>query len=96
MREAVEAVRRDLSDLVDIESDWTGLRACVAGLGIAGFAAADALLQAGAEVLVLDSGDAERQRERGQLPVSLRQPTSSRRPLIGEFRSGVNWNSPGG
>lgn len=60
-------LRRDLSTLRDAESDWSGLRACVAGLGIAGFAAADALLQAGADVLVIDSGDTERQRERGQI-----------------------------
>ena len=67
MRDAAMTRRRDLSELVDVESDWTGLRVCVAGLGIAGFAAADALLQVDADVLVLDSGDAERQRERGQI-----------------------------
>lgn len=59
--------RRDLSTLIDAESDWSGLRVCVAGLGIAGFAAADALLDAGAQVLVIDSGDSERQRERAQI-----------------------------
>jgi UDP-N-acetylmuramoylalanine--D-glutamate ligase len=59
--------RRELRDLVHAQSDWRGLRACVAGLGIAGFAAADALLDVGAEVLVIDSGDSERQRERGQI-----------------------------
>lgn len=59
--------RRDLTTLVDADSDWAGLRACVAGLGIAGFAAADALLQAGAQVLVIDSADSERQRERAQI-----------------------------
>ena len=59
--------RRDLSNLRDAESDWRGLRVCVAGLGIAGFAAADAFLSVGAEVLVIDSADRDRQRERGQI-----------------------------
>ncbi len=36
------------------EADWAGLRVLVAGLGVSGFAAADALLERGAEVLVVD------------------------------------------
>ncbi|MEO6821703.1 MAG: Mur ligase family protein, partial [Candidatus Nanopelagicales bacterium] len=46
-------------------SDWSALHVVVAGLGIAGFAAADALASVGADVLVVDRNDAERQRERG-------------------------------
>ena len=57
-------MRRDLASLTSPESDWSGVRADVAGIGIAGFAAADALLAVGADVVVLDSGDGERQRER--------------------------------
>lgn len=45
-------------------SDWAALHVVVAGLGIAGFAAADALATVGAQVLVVDRTDAERQRER--------------------------------
>lgn len=37
------------------EADWSGLRVLVAGLGISGFAAADALLEQGAHVIVVDS-----------------------------------------
>ena len=40
------------------------VRAVVAGIGIAGFAAADALLDVGADVTVMDSGNGDRQRER--------------------------------
>ncbi|GIL34074.1 UDP-N-acetylmuramoyl-L-alanine--D-glutamate ligase [Phycicoccus sp. DTK01] len=36
------------------EADWAGLRVLVAGLGVSGFAAADALLERGAQVLVVD------------------------------------------
>jgi UDP-N-acetylmuramoylalanine--D-glutamate ligase len=45
-------------------SDWTTWRVTVAGIGIAGFAAADALLQLGASVTVVDASDGDRQRER--------------------------------
>ena len=57
-------MRRDLAPLTSAEADWSGLRATVAGIGIAGFAAADALLSVGAEVTVIDSGRGERQAER--------------------------------
>ncbi len=60
-------LRRDLAPLVSSESDWAGLRVCVAGIGIAGFAAADALLSVGADVTVIDSGDGEKQRERATI-----------------------------
>lgn len=39
----------------------------VAGIGIAGFAAADALMQLGARVTIVDSTDDDRQRERAQI-----------------------------
>ncbi len=60
-------MRRDLSPLTSAEADWSGLRATVAGIGIAGFAAADALLSVGAEVTVIDSGRGERQAERADV-----------------------------
>ena len=37
-----------LADLTDRDADWAGLRVLVAGLGVSGFAAADALLERGA------------------------------------------------
>ena len=39
------------------EASWAGLRVVVAGLGVSGFAAADALLEQGADVLVVDAGE---------------------------------------
>ncbi|WP_238154516.1 UDP-N-acetylmuramoyl-L-alanine--D-glutamate ligase [Ornithinimicrobium sufpigmenti] len=47
---------RPLDTLTHRDADWTGLRALVTGLGVTGFAAADALLQHGATVTVLDAG----------------------------------------
>ena len=58
---------RDLSALTSSASDWSGLRATVAGIGSAGFAAADALLDLGAQVTVIDSGDGDKQRERATI-----------------------------
>lgn len=45
-------------------SPWDQLRVVVGGIGVSGFAAADALIQLGAQVTVLDDrgGDAERER----------------------------------
>ncbi|WP_035913913.1 UDP-N-acetylmuramoyl-L-alanine--D-glutamate ligase [Knoellia sinensis] len=43
-----------LDSLTHREADWTGLRVLVAGLGVSGFAAADALLDRGAHVIVVD------------------------------------------
>ena len=58
---------RDLTALTSSACDWSGLRATVAGIGVAGFAAADALLDLGAQVTVIDAGDGEKQRERGTI-----------------------------
>lgn len=46
------------------DSDWAGVHAAVAGIGVAGFAAADALLSLGARVTVVDDGEGEAQQER--------------------------------
>jgi len=50
-----------------LTSRWSGLRTLVTGIGVSGFAAADALLEVGAEVTVVDSATGESQREKGQL-----------------------------
>ncbi len=44
-------------------SDWTKVNACVVGLGVAGFAAADALIEMGAKVSIIDQGSGEIQQE---------------------------------
>ena len=46
-----------VAGLTSRESDWAGLRTVVAGLGVSGFAAADALLERGAQVIVVDTGN---------------------------------------
>lgn len=48
-------------------SDWTDCNVTVAGIGDAGYAAADALMQLGAVVTVIDSVQGERQSERGRI-----------------------------
>jgi UDP-N-acetylmuramoylalanine--D-glutamate ligase len=60
-------LRRALDSLTSAAADWEGLRATVAGVGVAGFAAADALLDLGARVLVIDGADGDRQRERAAI-----------------------------
>ena len=60
-------MRRSLSSLTSSAADWDGLRATVAGIGVAGFAAADALLDLGARVTVIDAGDGDKQRERAAI-----------------------------
>jgi UDP-N-acetylmuramoylalanine--D-glutamate ligase len=52
-------------------SDWSQWQVTVAGIGIAGFSCADALMQLGATVIVIDSGDGEKQRERAEILTTL-------------------------
>lgn len=47
-----------LAELNHRDAGWQGLRVIVTGLGVSGFAAADALLERGAVVTVLDGGSA--------------------------------------
>lgn len=49
------------------EGDWRAVHACVAGIGIAGFAAADALVALGARVTAIDAGSGPRQQERADV-----------------------------
>jgi len=48
-------------------SDWSSIRVCVVGLGVAGFAAADAIIHLGGNVVVVDAHEGERQRERATI-----------------------------
>ncbi|USQ77456.1 UDP-N-acetylmuramoyl-L-alanine--D-glutamate ligase [Ornithinimicrobium cryptoxanthini] len=57
-----------LAGLTHRDADWAGLRVVVTGLGISGFAATDALLERGAQVIVVDGGTgASAQDERARL-----------------------------
>lgn len=57
-----------LAQLTHRDADWSGLRVLVTGLGVSGFAAADALLERGAAVTVLDGGSGRPiQAERGKV-----------------------------
>ncbi|MFM7147319.1 MAG: Mur ligase family protein, partial [Actinomycetales bacterium] len=47
--------------------DWAGVQCTVAGIGVAGFAVAEALLERGASVCVVDSSDGDSQRERAEV-----------------------------
>ena len=49
------------------DSDWSKYHVVVAGIGIAGYACADALMQLGARVTVVDSGDGPIQQERAEI-----------------------------
>jgi UDP-N-acetylmuramoylalanine--D-glutamate ligase len=46
-----------LDGLTNAAADWSGLRVVVAGLGVSGFAAADALHERGARVVAVDGAD---------------------------------------
>ncbi|GLY18577.1 UDP-N-acetylmuramoyl-L-alanine--D-glutamate ligase [Kineosporia rhizophila] len=48
-----------------LDNEWDGLRVVVAGIGISGFACADALLERGAQVVIVDVDDTGNRRERG-------------------------------
>lgn len=48
-----------LEKLVSWDSDWSGLRVVVTGIGVSGFAAADTLIELGARVVVVDAAETE-------------------------------------
>jgi len=49
------------------DAPWTEVSACVAGIGVSGFAAADTLCQLGARVTVIDRTDGDAERRKGKL-----------------------------
>ena len=51
----------------DRVADWSAVHVVVAGVGVAGFAAADHLVHLGARVTVIDAADGVRQRERADV-----------------------------
>jgi len=54
-------------DELNRTSDWSQIRVCVVGLGVAGFAAADALINLNADVIVIDGESGESQKERATI-----------------------------
>jgi UDP-N-acetylmuramoylalanine--D-glutamate ligase len=62
-----QAVTRTDVSSFSRSSDWSTVHAVVAGIGVAGFAAADHLVHLGARVTVIDAADGERQRERAEI-----------------------------
>ena len=56
-----------LDHLTDRDADWSGLSVVVAGLAVSGFAAADALLQRGARVVVVDGRDGPDEQEKREI-----------------------------
>jgi UDP-N-acetylmuramoylalanine--D-glutamate ligase len=58
---------RRLDALTHADAEWAGLRVVVAGIGVSGFAAADALLERGAQVVVVDSSIRGSAAERGAI-----------------------------
>jgi UDP-N-acetylmuramoylalanine--D-glutamate ligase len=67
MGSAVKTMTSLNLDELSRTSDWSQVRVCVVGLGVAGFAAADALINLGAKVIVLDADSGERQKERATI-----------------------------
>lgn len=61
------SARPDWIASADRFSPWPQARVLVAGLGASGFAAADALLEMGARVVVLDDSDSELTTDRGRI-----------------------------
>lgn len=58
-RSSIDILRRD--------SEWSGLHALVVGLGVAGFAAADALIHLGATVTIIDKAESMEGNERATI-----------------------------
>lgn len=57
---AAVTVSPRLQELVSWDSDWTGLRVAVTGIGVSGFAAADTLIELGARVVVVDAATSDK------------------------------------
>jgi UDP-N-acetylmuramoylalanine--D-glutamate ligase len=62
---------RNLDELTSRDADWSSLRVGVLGLGVAGFAAADALMQLGSQVSIVDSSSNDAVSERANILGSL-------------------------
>lgn len=56
------SIAERLADLTSWDSDWSGLRVVVTGIGVSGFAIADTLAELGADIVVVDGADTEENR----------------------------------
>jgi UDP-N-acetylmuramoylalanine--D-glutamate ligase len=56
---AAVTISSRLQNLVSWDSDWSGLRVVVTGIGVSGFAAADTLIELGARVVVVDAATSD-------------------------------------
>ncbi|WP_129360957.1 MULTISPECIES: UDP-N-acetylmuramoyl-L-alanine--D-glutamate ligase [Micrococcaceae] len=91
-----------LESLTSWDSDWTGLRVVVAGIGVSGFAAADTLIELGARVVVVDGKDDEENRYKqqtlgivGAAQIVLGEGAMQRLPDVDGERPDVVVTSPG-
>jgi UDP-N-acetylmuramoylalanine--D-glutamate ligase len=89
---------KDFSSLTSWHANWSGLRVAVLGAGVTGFAAADTLIELGADVLVLASDvSAERADVLNVIGVRLVETTQLdlAQPALEEFDSELVIVSPG-
>lgn len=49
-----------LKELTSWDSNWSGLRVVVTGIGLSGFSAADTLIELGAKVVVVDAATTDK------------------------------------
>jgi UDP-N-acetylmuramoylalanine--D-glutamate ligase len=56
---AAVTISSRLANLTSWDSDWSGLRVAVTGIGVSGFAAADTLIELGARVVVVDAATSD-------------------------------------
>ncbi|MEH0110139.1 UDP-N-acetylmuramoyl-L-alanine--D-glutamate ligase [Tersicoccus sp. MR15.9] len=89
-------------DLRSWDADWSGLRVVVAGIGTAGFAAADTLIELGAAVVVVDAADTDASRQAadtlrivGARDVLLGPDTGGTLPVIDDAQPELIVVSPG-
>ncbi len=62
---------RELDEFTSRDANWSSLRVGVLGLGVAGFATGDALMQLGAHVSIVDSSSHDQVNERAEILGSL-------------------------
>jgi UDP-N-acetylmuramoylalanine--D-glutamate ligase len=65
------SLMHNLEEFISRDANWSSLRVGVLGLGVAGFAAADALMQLGAQVSIIDSSSSAEVNERAEILGSL-------------------------
>ncbi|QOT17493.1 UDP-N-acetylmuramoyl-L-alanine--D-glutamate ligase [Paenarthrobacter sp. YJN-5] len=97
-----ETVPDRLEGLTSWDSDWSGLRVVVTGIGVSGFAAADTLIELGAKVVVVDASTTAKAHAQadtlkivGAVDVLLGQDAVNSLPLIEGEKPELVVTSPG-